>query len=165
MSTSPLARLRPWDGAGCFAVDYLPGSVDDPRRTLVKRLKAGDPAAMESSVLLLGHALDQRPRPGNVSVVAVPGHAAATNMTTEALCTRLASMLPGVPHRPGALRRVRTLRRSAKAVERPTITEHLDTLRVAVPVRGSVIIVDDVFTHGRVTEACSRLLRVPVPPR
>ena len=159
MSARGLARLRPWDGAGCFAVDYLPGSVDDPRRDLVQRLKAADAAAMAASALLLAHALDKRRRPGPVSVVAVPGHAAAINWTTEALCARLASILPGVRHRPGGLRRFRTIRRSATAVERPTIAEHLDTLWVPIPVGGSVIIVDDVFTHGRIAEACTRLLR------
>jgi len=65
--------------------DYVPGSVDDPRRDLVKRLKAGDPAAMAASALLLSDALDKRPRRGTVSVVAVPGHAAAINRTTETL--------------------------------------------------------------------------------
>ena len=159
MSTSHLARLRPWDGAGCFAVDYLPGSVDDPRRDLVKRLKTGDAAATAVSAHLLAHALDKRQRPGRVSVVAVPGHAAVMNWTTEALCARLASILPGIRHRPGGLQRFRPIRRSATAVERPMIEEHLDTLWVPRPVSGSVIIVDDVFTHGRITDACARLLR------
>ena len=159
MSARGLARLRPWDGAGCFAVDYLPGSVDDPRRDLVKRLKAGDAAAMAASALLLGHALDKRRRRGTVSVVAVPGHAAVINTTTEALCARLAAMLPRVRHRRGVLRRFRPIRRSATALDRPTTEEHLDTLWVPKPVGGSVIIVDDVFTHGRITEACTRLLR------
>jgi predicted amidophosphoribosyltransferase len=159
MSRNHLARLRPWEGAGCFAVDYLPGSVDDPRWDLVKRLKAGDPAAVAASTHLLAHALDKRPTPGTVSVVAVPGHAAAINPTTEALCAALASVLPGVHHRLGALQRFRPIRRSATAMNRPTIAEHLDTLWMPKPVGGSVIIVDDVFTHGRVSDACARLLR------
>jgi predicted amidophosphoribosyltransferase len=159
MSRRHLARLRPWDGAGCFAVDYLPGSVDDPRRDMVKRLKTGDAAAMAVGAQLLAHALEKRPRRGIVSIVGVPGHMAAINPTTEALCARLASIVPGVRHRPDALQRLRPIRRSATAVVRPTIAEHLDTLWVPTPVFGSVIIVDDVFTHGRVTDACARLLR------
>jgi predicted amidophosphoribosyltransferase len=159
MSTSHLARLRPWNGAGCFAVDYLPGAVDDPRRELVKRLKAGDAAAMASAAQLLAHALDERRRRWAISLVAVPGHAAVINSTTEALCARLAAMLPCVRHRPAAVRRCRAIRRSATAAQRPTVQEHLDTVWVPIPVGGSVIIVDDVFTHGRITDACIRLLR------
>jgi predicted amidophosphoribosyltransferase len=126
---------------------------------MVKRLKAWDPAAEAVTARLLAWTLDTRPRRGTFSVVAVPGHRTGINRTTEALCAALASMLPGVRHRPGVLQRFRPIRRSATSLERPTLGEHLDTLRVATPVVGSVIIVDDVFTRGRVTEACARLLR------
>jgi len=159
MSASSLARHRPWEEAGCFALDYPPGALDDPRRDLVKRLKAGDRPAMAVSARLLARVLDTRRRCGTVSVVAVPGHGTAINRTTEALCAALASTLAGVRHRPGVLQRFRPIRRSATSLARPTIAEHLDTLWVPMPVSGSVIIVDDVFTYGRITDACSRLLR------
>jgi len=159
MNAPRLARVRPWDGAGCFAIDYLPGAVDDPRWRLVKGLKAGDVDAAAVGALLLARALDTCGRRGSVSVVAVPGHEATVNLTTEGLCAQLCSILPAVRHRPAVLRRVVPIRRSATAVERPSIEEHLATLRLAAPMAGSVIIVDDVFSHGRITEACSRLLR------
>jgi len=154
-----IVRLNPRDDGGWFAIDYVPGSLDDPRWDLVKALKAGEPGAIQAAAALLARVFLDPPLPGPISLVAVPGHTAGAATVTEDLCRRLAAMLPWCAHRSGIVRRSRTIRRSATSTSRPTIEEHLQKLRVASPVVGSVIIVDDVFTHGRVTEACTRLLR------
>ena len=152
-------RVHPWDGEGYFAIDYTPGVLDDPRRNLVKALKAGDRGASATAAVLLVRAVAQSPRGGPVSLVAVPGHSAGPNLITEELCARIAAMLPWSRRRFGLIERSRTIRRSATALHRPSIDEHLASMRVTGPISGSVIIVDDVFTHGRITEACREILR------
>ena len=153
-----LLRRAPCDPDGCFAVDYVPGALDDPRRWLVRELKAGSPVAGDAAAVLLAAALADTVAGTPVTLVSIPGHRAAPAVVTEGLCVRLAALLPSAHHRPSVLRRESGIRQSSTAAVRPSIAEHLATLQVIAPVRGSVIMVDDVFTHGRVSAACSQLL-------
>jgi predicted amidophosphoribosyltransferase len=154
-----LLRLVPRDGEGCFALDYVPGELDDPRRRLVKELKAGSDATAEAAAVLLAAALADLVTAGPITLVAIPGHRAAHSAITEGLCVRVARLLPSARHRARLVRRVHDVPQSAIAVVRPSIDEHLASLEVTAPVAGSVIMVDDVFTHGRVSAACSQLLQ------
>jgi hypothetical protein len=55
---------RRWDDEGCFALDYLRSEGDiEPRRALVRAVKAGNPTALDHAALLMSAAVDERERP------------------------------------------------------------------------------------------------------
>jgi predicted amidophosphoribosyltransferase len=96
----------------------------------------------------------------NVGLVAIPGHLARrTTDVPEQLCRRICRRLPWLQHEPGALQRIVSVRRSRTSADRRFISEHLQSLAFArQPPARWVILIDDVFTFGRVTEAASRLV-------
>ena len=54
-------RLRPWDGEGCFVLDYLRQEDPlEPRRRFVRAGKAGDHLAIEAAGYLLADSLMRR---------------------------------------------------------------------------------------------------------
>jgi predicted amidophosphoribosyltransferase len=68
-------------------------------------------------------------------------------------------MLPWLHYRPGALLRTKTVAQSSACLERPTIGEHIDSLQWnGGEISSPVILIDDVFTFGRVSSACRDLL-------
>jgi predicted amidophosphoribosyltransferase len=140
-------------------VDYVPGALDDPRRRLVKELKAGSVAAADAAAALLAAALADVVNAYPGILVAIPGHRVGAAATAEGLCARVAALLPSARHRPHVLRRLYDVPQSSTAPERPSIGEHLASLTVVAPVADTVIMIDDVFTHGRVSGACSQLLQ------
>ena len=78
----------------------------------------------------------------------------------EQLCWRISRQLPWLQHQPGALQRIVSVRRSATSPTRPSVSEHLQMLALAPQVPSQcVILVDDVFTFGRVSESARRLVR------
>lgn len=158
----PRARRHAWDDVGCFALDYLPGEDrQEKRRAIVRSIKTGDLNAITQGAQLLAALLDERRHVlddthDRTALIAVPGHGAERPSATEPLCAELARVLPWLDHRPGTIRRHRSIRRSAGAADRPSVAEHLATLRwCGSPGPRRVIIVDDVFTHGRISSACS----------
>jgi hypothetical protein len=131
----------------------------------VRAVKAGDPLAIEAAGRLLSHSLARREsalRKGmdRPILIAAPNHLPAVLPTPqERFCARSSLLLPWLEHRPGALVRTRAIRESSTATVRPTVLEHLRTLACTAPFPGAhVILVDDVFTHGRTTDACRKLL-------
>ena len=159
-----LRRSRRWDNEGCFALDYLRSESDaEPRRAFVHAVKAGDPAALDDAARLLSVALAERERrlgTLNAGLMAIPGHLArSATQVPEQLCRRISQQLPWLRHEPGALQRIASVRSSATSANRPSVSEHLESLALAPQVPPQcVILVDDVFTFGRVSEAAKRLV-------
>jgi phosphoribosylpyrophosphate synthetase len=153
-------RGRSWDSDGCFALDYLRSEqAGEPRRALVHALKSGEVRAVNRAAHLMAIALisSRQPRFPNSGflLIATPGHLAGPPTSAlEGLCSRIAALIPGVAHRPAALWRTSSLRQSSTSNIRPSVREHLETLTATDHLAGrSVILIDDVFTFGRVTEA------------
>jgi predicted amidophosphoribosyltransferase len=125
---------------------------------------AGDALALDLAARVVADALTDRARLSGPStgavLVTVPGHVAnPVREPLEELSRLLAGLLPGVRHQPGALRRTATIRRSAAAVKRPSVGEHVQTLTLRkLQPRQCVILVDDVFSFGRTTDACRALV-------
>ena len=158
-------RHKAWDPDGCFALDYLRSEDSaEPRRALVRALKNGNPQALERAASLLAAAISTRDglRSGHEPplLVAIPGHAATTVATpVDSLCCRLRQLLPWLDQRPGALERAVTIRQSSASSDRPSVVEHIASLRWrSTPPSRRVIMIDDVFTFGRTSEACRQLV-------
>jgi predicted amidophosphoribosyltransferase len=158
-------RHQAWDRDGCFALDYLRSEDHfEPRRALVHAFKAGNPRAVERAALLVAGALSTRDRlrvrHEPVLLVAIPGHAATMATTPlESLCRRLQRLLPWLEHRPGALQRTLAIRQSSASSDRPSVAEHLASLRwCSTQASRRVIMIDDVFTLARTSEACRQLV-------
>jgi hypothetical protein len=111
-------------------------------------------AAGLMAIALMSSRKPRFPESGFV-LIATPGHLAGPpTPALEGLCSRIAALIPGVAHRPAALRRISTIRQSSTCDSRPSISEHLATLAATAQLAGrSIILVDDVFTFGRVIEA------------
>ena len=147
-------------------MDYLcKEDPKEPRRRFVWAFKAGDHLAIETASQLLLRSLLRRESALRLTalrpiLLAAPGHLPVpTPSPQERLCSQLARLLPWLEHRPAALVRTKAIRRSSSASVRPTASEHLSTLACTAPFRGAhVILVDDVFTLGRTTDACRTLL-------
>jgi predicted amidophosphoribosyltransferase len=93
-------------------------------------------------------------------LVHVPGHLPPGAGGDTALPRALTTLLPWLRPEDGRLVRHTEIRASATSELRPTVAEHLSTLAWSGPAPPRrVIMVDDVFTHGCVTEACAHLLR------
>lgn len=127
------ARRHTWDDVGCFALDYLPGE-DRHEERRVGSIKTGDLNSITQGAQLLAASLDERRHllddtHERTALIAVPGHRAEAPRTTERLCAELARVLPWLEHRPDTIRRHRPIRRSAGAADRPSVAEHLATLR------------------------------------
>ena len=163
-SKEGLRRSRRWDDEGCFALDYLRSEGDiEPRRALVPAVKAGNPAALDHAALLMSAAVDERERglrSLRVSLVAIPSHLAwPGTQVTEQLCERISVRLPWLEHRPGVLQRIHSIRSSATSANRPSVAEHLRSLALTAQFDSQrIILVDDVFTFGRVTDSARRLV-------
>lgn len=165
---TPLELLgRRWDGDHCFAFDYLPGhgGAQDPRRVFVRAFKAGDMKADRTARELLINGLLERERSllrcGRARLlVPIPGHlAGSAGPPLDRVCRDMAAALPWLLYRAGLLVRDRGVRQSSTNTSRPSIAEHLDSLRwTGGRIHCSVIIVDDVYTHGQTSNACRRLL-------
>ena len=146
-------------------MDYLRSEDHaEPRRALVRAFKDGIPQAVERAALLLAAALSTRDllRSGHEPplLVAIPGHAATRVATPlDSLCCRLQRLLPWLDHRPGALERTLAIRQSSASSDRPSVAEHLASLRwCSTPTSRRVIMIDDVFTLGRTSEASRQLV-------
>jgi predicted amidophosphoribosyltransferase len=146
-------------------LDYLRSEDHaEPRRALVRALKDGDLQAVERAASLLATALSTRDllRSGQEPpiLVAIPGHAPTRVATpVHRLCCRLQRLLPWLDHRPGALERTLAIRQSSASSDRPSVAEHLASLRwCSKPTSRRVIMIDDVFTFGRTSEACRQLV-------
>ena len=161
-----LCRRHPtWDRDGCFAFDYLRSEDDaEPRRALVHAFKDGNPQAVERAAVLLAATLSTRDFLESADepllLVAIPGHA-ATRVTTpvDRLCRGVQRLLPWLDYRPGALRRSTAMRQSSASSDRPSVAEHLASLQwSSTPASRRVIMIDDVFTFGRTSEASRQLV-------
>jgi predicted amidophosphoribosyltransferase len=146
-------------------LDYLRSEDHaEPRRALVHAFKDGNPRAVERAALLLAAALTSRDllrlRHQPLLLLAIPGHAATVATTpVESLCRRLQRLLPWLDYRPGALQRTLAIRQSSASTDRPSMAEHLASLRwCSTPASRRVIMIDDVFTLARTSEACRQLV-------
>jgi predicted amidophosphoribosyltransferase len=94
-------------------------------------------------------------------LVPIPGHASGpAGRPLDLLCRYLAGTVPWLVYEPAQLIRTRTIRQSSTSTDRPTENEHLHSLELpSARMAQSVIIVDDVFTYGHVSNAVSLLLR------
>ena len=162
-----MRRARPWDGEMCFPLHYVSGSggAGDARRLLIRAFKNGEFWAAGAARSLLRSALlereDRLTRRAAVRwLVPLPGHLAGpAGRPLDRLCQELVSDLPWLAYRPGLLVRTRTIRQSSTNARRPTVDEHSETLCCrSYRIDGSVIMVDDVFTHGHISTACRQLL-------
>jgi predicted amidophosphoribosyltransferase len=160
-------RRRRWDGNLCFALDYVSGcaGTNDPRRTLIRAFKRDEGWALDAARLVLRPALLEREdrliRNSPIRwLVPLPGHLAGpAGLPLDRLCRDLASDVPWLVYLPGLLVRSRTIRQSSASESRPTVDEHRDSLRWrGARITGSVIMIDDVYTHGRISMACRQLL-------
>ena len=160
-------RRRPWDGNSCFALDYVPGHAgnDDPRRMLIRAFKRNEAWALDAARLVVLSALLERE--GGLArsetprlLIPLPGHLAGpAGHPLDRLCRGLADNLPWLVYRPGLLVRSRSIRQSSTSSLRPTVAEHLESLCWhGGRITGSVIMIDDVYTHGRISTACRQLL-------
>jgi len=151
----------------CFALDYIPGSAGagDPRRTLIRAFKRGEAWALDAAHLVLLPALLEResrlarsaaPR----LLIPLPGHLPGpAGHQLDRLCRELADHLPWLVYRPGLLVRSRSIRQSSTSSLRPTVAEHLDSLCWhGGRITGSVIMIDDVYTHGHISSASRQSL-------
>ncbi len=136
----------------------------EPRRALVRAVKDRNPQAVERAASLLAAALSTSDflRSGHEPpiLVAIPGHAATRVATpVDSLRCRLRQLLPWLDQRPGALERTLAIRQSSASSDRPSVAEHLASLRwCSTPTSRRVIMIDDVFTIGRTSEACRQLV-------
>jgi predicted amidophosphoribosyltransferase len=161
-------RQRPWDGLRCFPLDYPtgPAARGDPRRGLVRAFKEGDPRAIHLASDFMSDALLQCGACPNRNterrlLVPVPGHIAGpASQSLDLLCRKVAKLLPSLMYVPDLLVRTQTVRQSAVTRHRPATEEHFETLAWTGGRLGySVILIDDVFTFGRVTTATLHLLQ------
>lgn len=160
-------RARRWDGDHCFPLEYLPGhgGAQDPRRVFIRAFKAGDFRADRIARELLINGLLDRERSlsrcgSGRLLVPIPGHLAGpAGPPLDRVCRDLAAALPWLLYRPGLLVRDHGVRQSSTNTSRPTVAEHLNSLCwTGGRIHCSVVIVDDVYTHGRTSNACRRLL-------
>jgi predicted amidophosphoribosyltransferase len=100
-------------------------------------------------------------------IVSLPrSKASAANEPCERVCAILAQQYDWLTHLPRALSRTHSIWKSSQAQsidERPGTELHLDTInytgpRLQIPGQ-SIIMVDDVITHGHTSEACRRILQ------
>ena len=97
-------------------------------------------------------------------VVAIPASKVGKiNVPCERICEAIALEVKSVRHIPFALRRIKTVPKSAHAAphERPTSEDHKESIEYAGKVRDEkslVIMVDDVITQGNVSSACRDIL-------
>ena len=155
-------RRQAWDGRWCFALDYRtgPGMDGDPRRSLIRAFKAGDRRAIHLTGALMIDALLQRAtrlggKPGVMHLVPVPGHLTGpAGRPLDLLCRNVAELLPWMTYAPGMLVRTDSVHQSAASKVRPSAEDHVRTLAwTGGRIGYSVIVIDDVFTFGRVTGA------------
>jgi predicted amidophosphoribosyltransferase len=113
--------------------------------------------------LLLGAILEREralARGGPRLLVPIPGHLAGTaGWPLDSVCRSLAASESWLVYRPGLLVRAKTIRQSSASAFRPTFAEHIESLFWSGGrLRSSVIMMDDVYTHGRTSTACRELL-------
>lgn len=93
-----------------------------------------------------------------------PSTAGKSNVPCERVCQVVAREFEWITHLPKALRRTKSVRKSAFAPpgNRPTYDDHKKSIEYAGTVRAqgeSFIILDDVITQGNVSSACRDILR------
>jgi predicted amidophosphoribosyltransferase len=156
-----LRRRLTWDGRWCFALDYRTGPAmdGDPRRSLIRAFKAGDRRAIHlARALIIDSLLQHEARLGGEAVahlVPVPGHVTGpAGRPLDLLCRGVAELLPWMTYKPGMLIRTQSVHQSAASKVRPSTEDHVRTLAwTGGRIGYSVIVIDDVFTFGRVTSA------------
>ena len=100
----------------------------------------------------------------NTYVVAIPtSKVGKINVPCERMCEAIALEVKSVRHIPFALRRIKTVPKSAYAAphERPTFEDHRESIEYAGRLqdkKSSVIMIDDVITQGNVSNACRDIL-------
>ena len=92
-----------------------------------------------------------------------PSGAGRTNLPCERVCAAIEQQFDWVKHLAQALRRTKSIRKSAWALpfQRPTYDDHRNSIEYAeaVPSAGkSMIMLDDVITQGNVSGACRDIL-------
>ena len=160
-------QAQRWNGPDFFLLDYIPGPEGrgDPGRKLVRNFKAGDVLAAHVAANLVGAALLQRESrllsgSSHWWLVPAPGHVAGpAGPSLDHLCRELSATIPWVVYRPGLLLRTRQIRQSSNSVSRPSVAEHLQTLRwTGGHIDYPIMMVDDVYTLGRTSKACRLVL-------
>jgi predicted amidophosphoribosyltransferase len=160
-------RRKQWDGDHFFALDYPTGlgNAGEDRRVLVRAFKAADPGALRAARRLFLGGLLARERQlcrgrSRYLLVPVPGHRLGpAGAPLHRLCVELGSAMPWLVYDANLLVRKRHIRQSSTSAFRPTIQEHLDSLACTHAIRANpVIMVDDVFTFGRTSDACKQVL-------
>jgi predicted amidophosphoribosyltransferase len=132
---------------------------------LVRNFKAGDVLATHIAANLMQAALLQRARQllrrsSRWWLVPAPGHLAGpAGRPLDHFCRELSANVSWVFYRPGLLLRTRQIRQSSNSATRPSVAEHLKTLRWAGGwIDYSIIMVDDVYTLGHTSKACRVVL-------
>lgn len=97
-------------------------------------------------------------------IVSIPPHTARkSNVPCEHVCQAVEQRFDWIKHLPNALRRTKTVYKSAWAPpgQRPTYEDHKDSIQYAGKVRMdgvSAIELDDIITQGNVSAACRDIL-------
>ena len=160
--------------ASCYV--YSPrgaGVVAEASRRLCARVKAIDPLWLPRYAGSVYHASVHDPRlaalfAGDAVLVPVPG--SATSEDAPWAASQLASALRELGLAHGlwvGLRRGIAVRKSSAAPsgERPTVSEHYESLSVAPPLRllTKIVLIDDVVTKGRTLLAAAARLQAELP--
>jgi predicted amidophosphoribosyltransferase len=132
----------------------------DPRRSLIRAFKAGNRRAIHLASALMIDALLQREarlrgKADVLHLVPVPGHLTGpAGRPLDLLCRGVAELLPWMIYTPGILVRTHSVLQSAASKVRPSNEDHVRTLAwTGGRIGYSAIVIDDVFTFGRVTSA------------
>ena len=94
-------------------------------------------------------------------LVPIPGHLAGpAGRPLDLLCRSVAELLPWMTYTPGMLVRTHPVLQSATSTVRPSTEDHIRTLAwTGGRIGYSAVVIDDVFTFGRVTSAALEHLK------
>lgn len=160
--------LWKWSGDDFYVLSYPPTRRRTHITDFVLAFKNNNNEAIAVATQLVSAAI-QRIEPVlkrmdcRYVVCIPPSTAFKTNSPCETVSRAIATQFKWIEHLPGALRRTKSVPKSALAApgERPTYDDHRKTIAyVGKPnnTEHSIIMLDDVITRGTVSEACRDIL-------
>jgi predicted amidophosphoribosyltransferase len=162
-----------WDGNNLSFFEYIPwrtGKANDITFLLLD-FKENKPAAVnevQNAVLqaFTGWERQFRRTFRSKYIVSVPSSSSAhANLACEQVCAALAERFRWLTYLPGALERIETVPKAARAApaERPDYATHKRTIRyIGPPLHipdDTIVMVDDIITRGATSQACRDILR------